>query len=590
MKSFSKIQNQVTIIQAVAGSGKTTLLKNVLKEARTTAGLTKEQILFVTYSRALAKELREELGDLARVTTLHALGLSLIRQNLEYFSFKKIPKRAKNNKDRDLFLLVNSSVTPEAVLKKFYRKREYKGQFTGTVCRELSIPNNLGKTLINRVNQRKREENVCSYADMIRLGSTVCQAFLKKKEISFDAPRLLLVDEYQDFNAIEKRFVLRLINISETSLVVGDDRQAIYSFKGASCGAVRKLAKKLPESSYTSLDHTYRLTKPTAALVNACPDRKKYPIIKSSKEGGIPFYHKSPSRELALDAVAKKIKNLIDQGGRPNEIAVITRFKKDFRQFTYFLSKHDIKIGVSDLPKDEENILQHFLAFSEAVLDLNNKKLKDYLEYYYGLNEKQAQEVALSCGVVINRQLLNIDDKTATKCRRVLNGVSDLRRSLSFDKLKRTFKERCQGKVDAYHHLGITSILNRYGLLINFGNSVKDVLVKLKMFLDNPERDGIYVGTQHKAKGKAWDHVFLIDVFDENRNPLTKNWDRNSELNLFHVAITRPKQRLYLFFFEEYQAVDSTINTKKKRIKNVLTSFLPKESFLLENCEVEVIG
>ncbi|EIC21665.1 UvrD-helicase domain-containing protein [Thiorhodovibrio frisius] len=594
---------KVKIVQAVAGSGKTTLLKKEIETARNYDGLSPDQILFVTFSRKLAEELNREIGNQATVKNLHKLGFNLIRKNTSYFGFAKIPKLYHSSSERKLFRSVTRGFLSKTQAKDFFKARQ-KGQSRKEICQSLNLDEAIIKKLLKEFSKQKKKRNVCSFTDMTLLGSKACWAWSKNKNVSFQPPRLLCVDEFQDLNDAEKLFIRRLITVSEKGIIVGDDRQAIYSFKGASFNAVSKLKDEIPNCQYETLDRSYRLTMETAALVNACENTEGYPRIKSLRPGCKPLFLECSSRREGLDAAAIEIKRLLDDGVSPKAIACITKFKKDFRQFQSFLVKNGVPVKVSKLAADELEVIEHFLYYLEIILDENesNRMLVSYLQDYLDLSEEQATSICSNIDARITGKELGIDDSTRRKTRDRLNGIITLDEKCSFERVLRIFTKKFQGKLDGSFHLAIKNLLGRYGLLENYEIASDDPKVKIEtlkksieQFLES-ENDTIYVNTQHSAKGRTFDHVFLIDIFEGNISYKFKKWSKREESNLFHVALTRARERLYLVFFKEdlgFENKQKEKSEKKRRQvgkhERQLISFLPDRSLISKYCEVKTL-
>ncbi|WPL12467.1 3'-5' exonuclease [Thiorhodovibrio litoralis] len=406
---------------------------------------------------------------------------------------------------------------------------------------------------------------------------------------------MFCVDEYQDFSPAERIFVVALADLADTTVITGDDRQEIYSFRGSSSNTLSKLAKHRPDWKYLTFNHSRRLNKEHAALVNSCSNPKNFPTIVSSRSGLKPLFVECNTRKDALEETSRLIEELITKGVRLDQIAVITRYRKDFHQMSSFLFNLSIPIGFSEINKDDLKVLKKFLDFSEAVLDSGNQALCHYLQVHLGLTENQASEVAANLRGRIPGKRLEIEINIRKKARRVLNAFLDVKGNFCVQKLTRAFKEHLQGNLNSKYNMAVANVLDRYGLLFGENITVRELVRRLRSLLENPSRYGVYVGTQHGAKGETWEHVFLIDIFDGNRASKKYRWNETLESNVFHVAITRSKERLYLMFFNKEPFMEGQPQEKihqendHKTFNKKLIRFLPEKNILFKHCDVRIL-
>ncbi|WPL12472.1 UvrD-helicase domain-containing protein [Thiorhodovibrio litoralis] len=179
MKNFSELQNQVTIIQAVAGSGKTYRLKKLVKKARSNWEITQEQILVATFSRALAKELNIELQEDGHASTLHAFGRQIIGRNTSFLGYSQIPQVEKNPAIlKECFEQSVENKLAKTKANKFFTLFEEKGSLVKSVCRALNVDNQTAKTILESYAKEKQRRNIITFGDMFRLSIKVVRAFM----------------------------------------------------------------------------------------------------------------------------------------------------------------------------------------------------------------------------------------------------------------------------------------------------------------------------------------------------------------------------------------------------------------------------
>lgn len=600
-------RNKLTIVHKVAGGGKTTLLLDCVNKTRVDWRYAQQEVWAITYSTKLAKELKDKIRGRTRSGTVHSLALRLVKKHYQALGFAEEPTVLKDVEDRKLFVeLANqykvfwgadqkeSKGTADKLAERLHRQHYGRCVDLKTAAGSLGGDSPAAVELNKEFVEEKKRQAVLSYQDMIRLANRLFEIYPEAGK-AIDLPKVLLVDEYQDLNPNEQHFVKSLIQHADTSVVVGDDRQMIYGFKGAQLGALRTLGDDFPGCQYLTEDVSYRLTQQTADLVNACYNRQGYPKIQTQKTGEKPVLYWGCSREYTYWAVAHDIRKLLDKGVPLDEIAVLSRFRKSAKQLSLFLVQYGIPVGRGTLRDEEITILKNFQAFAQAVLDIKNESLCRYLQDYCDLTEEQAGVIAGSPETDIPRQDLGLEGHKGDKPKKTLKCVMDCREILLFDKRKyqfrlkkviRRFISELQGKVDLPRNYSILHILDRYDLN-PVGSTLEDIVENIKDFLADPDREGIIIDTIHGNKGRQWKHVFITDIIDQSifENPRIKT-TVEEESNIFHVGITRASESLYLVFFLE--KVYTKKRAKEKResdsdspfivdIKNSILRFLPKE-------------
>ena len=145
----------------------------------------------------------------------------------------------------------------------------------------------------------------------------------------------LLVDEYQDTNRVQARIVHLLAGNHHNIMVVGDDSQSIYSFRGADFRNIMDFPSLFPDTRLITLEENYRSAEPILALTNRLIDQaiEKYPKTLFSKRGGSnsPQLIHTGSENSQSRFIVDKIMALADQGIPFSDIAVL--FRAGFHAF-----------------------------------------------------------------------------------------------------------------------------------------------------------------------------------------------------------------------------------------------------------------
>jgi superfamily I DNA/RNA helicase len=259
-------------IKAAPGSGKTTTLLELLK---ITAPYKK--VLFLAFNKSIVDELSSRIKqDNVRVNTLHSIGFSVLRNRFKNISFKV--NETNNWKDIDKFIKTKKEFKDNKAKNSYiYTILELVNLYRMNLCKSLEEAFNISfeynvttlnnevetawefmeRILIPRYNSLLKLSN-CSFGidfvDMLYI------PYLLVGKYDFYKYDVVMIDESQDLNSIQKELMLRFIKDSGKFVAVGDEFQAIYSFMGSNKKSFENL-QKLPGTKVLPLSVSYRCGK-----------------------------------------------------------------------------------------------------------------------------------------------------------------------------------------------------------------------------------------------------------------------------------------------------------------------------------------
>ncbi|GAH04599.1 unnamed protein product, partial [marine sediment metagenome] len=147
--------------------------------------------------------------------------------------------------------------------------------------------------------------------------------------------RYIMVDEYQDTNKLQSRIVQLLAETHNNVMVVGDDSQSIYSFRGANFRNIMEFPEDFPDTRIIKLEQNYRSTQPILNLTNKIIDRaqEKYTkvLFSHKREGARPALVMAQDDNFQSKFVAQKVLELREEGVGLDEIAVL--FRSSYHSF-----------------------------------------------------------------------------------------------------------------------------------------------------------------------------------------------------------------------------------------------------------------
>jgi DNA helicase-2/ATP-dependent DNA helicase PcrA len=386
--------------------------------------------------------------------------------------------------------------------------------------------------------------------------------------------RYIMVDEYQDTNKIQADIVRLLAATHNNVMVVGDDSQSIYAFRGANFGNIMDFPEVFPGAKFIKLEENYRSTQPILNLSNVIIDRarEKYTkVLFTRKKDGVPPALVAADNEHGQSQfVAQRILELREEGVPLGDIAVL--FRSSYHAFDL-----EIELGRRNIPFVKvggfkfmetahiKDLLAHMRILANPQDSVSWHRVLLLLE---SIGPKAADEIFQ--GVVSSGRgvagLVAIEPrpryaKAFERFRQALEGLEAERLAVAEvgTRLVEYYQPVLERKFDDYpkrakdlEHL--VMIMERYNGLKEFlsdmaleppSASIDDVLA--------PDYDDeqLVLSTIHSAKGLEWHSVFVIWAL-EGRFPamyaVRSDEDMEEELRLMYVAATRAKENLYFSY------------------------------------------
>jgi DNA helicase-2/ATP-dependent DNA helicase PcrA len=382
--------------------------------------------------------------------------------------------------------------------------------------------------------------------------------------------RYVLVDEYQDTNRLQADIVESLATVHRNVMVVGDDSQSIYSFRGANFRNIFDFPKLFPESRLFKLEENYRSPQPILDLANGIIGSawQKYTkcLYTTRSAGPRPQLIRSKDEAAQSEYICEKVKELQLQGLALRDMAVL--FRASFHSFDLevaltksgipFVKYGGFKFIESAHVKD---VLAHLRAWTNPrdrislnrllllVSQVGNKRSQEIMTYLGrddpALNRlaEYARKLSPNHGlhrlVQLFEELSNPDLSVSQQVRAVRNYYEPVLVAKYDDHPKR---------LRELYYLQDWSI--KY-------EQVEDFLADVALEPPNtnvPENqsnlaaDRLVLSTIHSAKGLEWPAVFLISAV-EGRIPSSRAYVDDEmleeERRLVYVAVTRAKEFLY---------------------------------------------
>ena len=348
------------LILAGAGTGKTRVLTHRIAFLERTGQARAGEILAITFTNKAAQEMRERVEQLvgARtramwVMTFHAACARMLRADgdklgytRQFTIYDQSDSRRLVKRCLDELGVDTKRYTPGAVqhqisdAKNKLRNAEAYGRLVGSYFEQ---------TVAGAFALYEREihrMNAMDFDDLLVNAVNVLTMFQEVRDRYCAAFRHVLVDEYQDTNAAQYRWLALLAGEHRNLAVVGDDAQSIYGFRGADISNILDFEDTFPDARVIKLEQNYRSTQTILSAANAliAHNREQKPKTLWTQQGdGEPIRIRELDDEHAeARYVVGEIERLVDEGSSRAEIAVFYRMNAQSRVIEDTLVRRDI--------------------------------------------------------------------------------------------------------------------------------------------------------------------------------------------------------------------------------------------------------
>jgi len=338
------------VVTAGPGTGKTHMLCHRVRHL-TNTGVSTEEIVLLTFSTAAARNMAERLKgqfniDTVVCSTTHAFGLRIIMDYWPELGFTAKPKVKAKLLNKRLAFIVKKVAAQNKMPYKKLQNAVYRATKEGKSSSQIKLDPGLSKAItevLNRYKNGKLRKNWVDFADMLNLPTQLLKDnpnIMKKVGANI---LHLLVDEVQDFCEKECQLIYYLAKYAKSAVLVGDTKQSIYGFRGASPKCLRKLIKYLKPIAY-QLTISFRVPQQTLGLVNAIgADINDDPKLTSNRQGFIARFFCSANNDEQSDFLIREITKLLARGVPAEEIAILGRTRRSLILLKNALTKNGIE-------------------------------------------------------------------------------------------------------------------------------------------------------------------------------------------------------------------------------------------------------
>ncbi len=587
------------LVIAGAGSGKTRTL--VYRVARLVEeGVPPERILLLTFTRKAAREmlrraalLLDEKCEHVSGGTFHSLAHLMLRQYGHLLGYSRNFTILDRGDAEDAINLLRTALGLADRKRRFPRKETIASIFSMAVNKRISLEEVINEEyphflddledlarLFEHYIRYKQEHQLMDYDDLLVNWFRVLKGFPEVRKEMARRFEFIMVDEYQDTNALQAEIVRFMAEVHGNVMVVGDDSQSIYAFRGANFKNIIEFPKLFPNAKIIKLEENYRSRQPILDLANKVIEHAKEKYTKclfTKREGGdIPLFYKARDEADQSRFIAEKILELREEGIPLSEMAVLFRSAYHSFDLELELAKRNIpfvKHGGMKLIETAhiKDIVAHLrllinpydmLAWNRVLLLIEgigpktSKRIMetikiepDPIEALKRYPAKPSFAKRLDKLVVLLDELRR-DFPPEEKLSRLYDYYEPIFERVYYDDHPKRAKDLDQLLAIAHKYQSIDEFLADLALEPPEA-SVADIEP-----LEN-EDEKLTLSTVHSAKGLEWQCVFVISLA-EGRFPSSyavgKEEAVEEERRLFYVAVTRAKEKLFLTYPATYYA------------------------------------
>ncbi len=581
------------LVIAGAGTGKTrTLIYRVARLIE--QGVAPGNILLLTFTRRAAREMLERAGRVldqrcSKVNggTFHYYCSRLLHRYAERMGFPENFTILDSSDAIEVIQLLRTELNAAESGKRFPRKNTIYNMLSSAANKQLGLHEIVDSQYpqfrehIDKIEQiaqaysaYKKKSHVMDFddllvqtRDMLRQHKDICQ------QVSAEN-RYVMIDEYQDTNALQAELAGLFTWGHNNIMAVGDDAQSIYAFRGADHKNIMEFPNLFRNTRIIKLEENYRSTQRILDLANRlleqAKDKYDKRLFTNREEGDLPALIKAPDERDQSRFISQMILTMREQGKELREMAVLFRNGRDSfelelelnRKKIPFIKYGGVKFAEAAHIKD---VLAHLKVLVNPADAISWNRVLTLLE---GIGPKTAADLVAWLTSAQNPYAMDGMQRVSGKYKKQLDSLSmlltdlkhkDFTTSEIVEHVVNYYRSFCEKRFDD-HPKRVKDLETFVGLAQNF-TDLDQILNDLS--LDPIEQSAVdfestvedeaplVLSTIHSAKGLEWSQVFLIQCLDgilPSGYSIDDADSLDEELRLMYVACTRAADNLYISY------------------------------------------
>lgn len=582
------------LVIAGAGSGKTRVITYRVAYL-IDQGTDPSRILLVTFTNKAAREMLRRVaevskGDSRRVWggTFHHIGNLILRRHATAVGLTSDYTILDREDAKELLQACVTDLGITVTKHRFPRGDVLQDILSTAINTERSVAKILEDRypfftlfeaeifeITRRYQQRKLKDNLVDYDDLLFFWLRLYRDHPSVLDTYRQRFLHVLCDEYQDTNAIQGEILDLIASHHRNLMVVGDDAQSIFAFRGANYANILRFTDRYPDAQIHKLEINYRSTPEVLDLANASITHNVHQYHKTLSavrpSGPLPALTPLTDEDEQAAFVAQRILELRDEGIPLNKMAVLYRAHYQSIHLQLELTRRGIPFEIrSGLRFYEQAHVKDALAYLRLVANARDELAwKRAVKLYPGIGTATADEIWQA--VARESERLDLEALRALLPRlgpRARRGFQEFLALLEMllalphapaqmiesvleggyrDYLKARYTNWAS-RIEDLQQLAIFAL--RYESLEAFLTdlSLLGVITGEDVIWDEPRDELLILSSIHQAKGLEWSAVFLIWLVDgwfPSAAALREEGGLEEERRLFYVATTRAKDQLY---------------------------------------------
>lgn len=594
------------LVMAGAGSGKTRVLTHRIAYLIEDKHVMPWNILAITFTNKAAREMKERVnkllevgGDDVWVSTFHALGVRILRRNIEKLGYNQAFNIAGTSEQKTLIkrILSDQNLDPKKNDSRAILGAISNAKNDMETPAEYAEKHNDGNPfhqvvagVYEEYQKRLKQNDSVDFDDLIMLTIELFEKFPDVLSYYQNKFHYIHVDEYQDTNEAQYRLVQLLADKYQNICVVGDADQSIYGSRGANMSNILNFEKDYPTAHTVMLEQNYRSTKTILDAANGViqnnDERKDKNLWTENAQGEKITYYRAQSERDEAQYIVAKIKEEIEKGHYSyDDFAVLYRTNAQSRVIEETFMKSNIPYNIVGGHKFyERKEIMDILSYLGLVANPN-----DSLSFERVINVpkrgignasfEKLRMFAGDAGMNLSEAAANVMMANAipARARNAIANFGQTMKEIGTDVKTKTVTEITEAILEKTGYLAelkqtkslenqarIENIEEFISVTQNFddkyepadsetGNRLVDFLADLALVSAQDDVDEnakqVTLMTLHAAKGLEFPVVFMPGM-EEKLFPLARAAEKPNELEeerrLAYVGITRAQKKLYM--------------------------------------------
>ncbi len=581
------------LVLAGAGSGKTRVLTSRIAYILSEGKAELSGILAITFTNKAAGEMKERLkamlgeseGDDKWICTIHSMCVKILREfgdragirpNFSIYSETErgnVIKKSFQELDFDDERLLKNA-------KYHIGNAKMLGLDPDQYGRKYAFERGIDDVVrvYEKYNAHLKENNALDFDDLLIETLRLLRRDRETLDYLSDKFRYVLVDEFQDTNAVQYNIIKLLASGHGNLFVVGDDDQSIYGWRGAEIKNILSFDKDFPDAKVFKLERNYRSTGNIIKLANTIIEnnaaRKGKKLWTDEGDGVKPEYFEASEEAAEALYAARVINKLVSHGYEYSDFAVLMRINALTRSYEQEFTKYGIPYKVFGgfrffERKEIKDALAYLRIISnpfdneavERIINVPKRGIggKTVLNMY-----EYAQSTGLSLyDACVDADMLPVSPRLREKIKEFADTVKELIISAQTTPVNMLVREviaatELRSAYDDGTDEGDGKLANLDEFIasvddfsrLNPDATLDEYLNQITLYSDTDEMDEtnyVTIATIHAVKGLEFQCVFICGL-EEGIMPSSRSEEGDGleeERRLMYVAITRARERVY---------------------------------------------